>query len=171
MTIQARFRRYSARLFYLRAKRALALQRAREFLALMGVALDAPEPDEYVRAHVLAGQAEKQLRLEQGYTAQARRSSKLFDRSVAPFLDAAGRTVAEAFILMHNLERACKVQMAIQASGQPVHPVPHDVAERTAMQYESGSNKRLPDQPDPNAREWLGFLKRLEPGAPSSFRD
>jgi hypothetical protein len=39
VTIQARFRRYSARLFYLRAKRALALQRAREFLALMGVAL------------------------------------------------------------------------------------------------------------------------------------
>jgi hypothetical protein len=60
----------------------------------MGVALDSPAPDEYVRAHVLAGQAEKQLRLEQGYTAQARRSSKLFDRSVAPFLDAAGQTVA-----------------------------------------------------------------------------
>jgi ribulose-5-phosphate 4-epimerase/fuculose-1-phosphate aldolase len=82
-----------------------------------------------------------------------------------------GRTVAEAFILMHNLERACKVQLAIQASGQPVHPVPHEVAERTALQYESGSNKRLPGQPDPNAREWRGFLKRLEPGAPSSFRD
>ncbi len=82
-----------------------------------------------------------------------------------------GRTVAEAFILMHNLDRACRVQLAIQASGQPVHPVPHDVAERTALQYESGSNKRLPGQPDPNAREWRGFLKRLEPGAPSSFRD
>ncbi|MES2717247.1 MAG: class II aldolase/adducin family protein [Pseudomonadota bacterium] len=82
-----------------------------------------------------------------------------------------GRTVAEAFILMHNLDRACKVQLAVQASGQPVHPVPHDVAERTAMQYESGSNKRLPGQPDPNAREWRGFLQRLEPGAASSFRD
>ncbi len=82
-----------------------------------------------------------------------------------------GRTVAEAFILMHNLERACRVQLAIQASGQPVHPVPHAVAERTALQYESGSNKRLPGQPDPNAREWQGFLKRLEPGAPGSFRD
>ena len=82
-----------------------------------------------------------------------------------------GRTVAEAFILMHNLDRACKVQLAIQASGQPVHPVPHDVAERTALQYESGSNKRLPGQPDPNAREWQGFLKRLEPGASTSFRD
>ncbi len=82
-----------------------------------------------------------------------------------------GRTVAEAFILMHNLDRACRVQLAIQASGQPVHPVPHDVAERTALQYESGSNKRLPGQPDPNAREWRGFLRRLEPGAAGSFRD
>ena len=82
-----------------------------------------------------------------------------------------GRTVAEAFILMHNLDRACRVQLAIQASGQAVHPVPHEVAERTALQYESGSNKRLPGQPDPNAREWFGFLQRLEPGAPGSFRD
>lgn len=82
-----------------------------------------------------------------------------------------GRTVAEAFILMHNLDRACKVQLAIQASGQAVHPVPHDVAERTALQYESGSNKRLPGQADPHAREWQGFLKRLEPGEPTSFRD
>ncbi|REM67715.1 class II aldolase/adducin family protein, partial [Mycobacterium tuberculosis] len=32
-----------------------------------------------------------------------------------------GRSVAEAFILMHNLERACRVQVAIQGSGQPVH--------------------------------------------------
>ena len=82
-----------------------------------------------------------------------------------------GRTVAEAFILMHNLDRACKVQLAIQASGQPVHPVPHEVAERTALQYESGSNKRLPGQPDPHAREWRGFLKRLEPGSATSYRD
>ena len=82
-----------------------------------------------------------------------------------------GRTVAEAFILMHNLDRACRVQLAIQASGQPVHPVPHEVAERTALQYESGSNKRLPGQPDPHAREWRGFLKRLEPGPSTSFRD
>ena len=82
-----------------------------------------------------------------------------------------GRSVAEAFILMHNLERACQVQLAIQATGQPVHPVPHEVCERTARQYESGDSKRLPGQPDPNAREWRGFLKRLEAAAPTSFRD
>ena len=82
-----------------------------------------------------------------------------------------GRSVAEAFILMHNLERACQVQLAIQATGQPVHPVAHEVCERTARQYESGDSKRLPGQPDPNAREWRGFLKRLEAATPSSFRD
>jgi ribulose-5-phosphate 4-epimerase/fuculose-1-phosphate aldolase len=82
-----------------------------------------------------------------------------------------GRTVAEAFILMHNLERACQVQLAIQATGQAVHPVPHDICEKTARQYESGDNKRLPGQADPNQREWRGFLKRLEAAAPTAFRD
>ena len=81
-----------------------------------------------------------------------------------------GRTVSEAFILMHNLERACQVQLAIQSSGQPVHAVPHEVCERTARQYESGDSKRLPGQPDPNLREWRGFMKRLEAAEPSSFR-
>ena len=82
-----------------------------------------------------------------------------------------GRTVAEAFILMHNLERACQVQLAIQATGQAVHPLPHEVCEKTARQYESGDSKRLAGQPDPNLREWRGFMKRLELAAPTSFRD
>ena len=82
-----------------------------------------------------------------------------------------GRTVSEAFILMHNLERACKVQIALQSTGQPVHPVSPEVCERTAQQYESGDSKRQAGQEDPNAREWRGFLKRLTPGAATSFRD
>jgi ribulose-5-phosphate 4-epimerase/fuculose-1-phosphate aldolase len=82
-----------------------------------------------------------------------------------------GRTVSEAFILMLNLERACRVQLAIQASGEPVHPVPHEVCERTARQYESGDSTREPGQPDPNAREWRAMLQRIEPLPPSSFRD
>lgn len=82
-----------------------------------------------------------------------------------------GRTVSEAFILMHNLERACKVQIALQSTGQPIHPVPPEVCERTARQYESGDSKRQAGQEDPNAREWRGFLKRLTPGAATSFRD
>ena len=82
-----------------------------------------------------------------------------------------GRTVAEAFILMHNLDRACQVQLAIQASGQPIHPVPAEVAERTARQYESGDSNRLPGAPDPHAREWRAMLKRLGPPSSASWRD
>jgi len=82
-----------------------------------------------------------------------------------------GRTVAEAFILMLNLERACRVQVAIQSSGESVYPVPETVKELTASQYESGDTNRLPGAVDPDAREWRAMLQRLEPAPPSSFRD
>ena len=82
-----------------------------------------------------------------------------------------GRSVSEAVILMLNLDRACRVQLAIQGSGQAVRPVSPEVCERTARQYESGDSNRLPGQADPNQREWLGLLKHLERPAPSSFRD
>ncbi len=82
-----------------------------------------------------------------------------------------GRSVAEAFILMHNLERACRVQVAIQSSGQPVNPVPAAICEKTARQYESGDTNRKPGAADPYAREWRALLERLEPAAATSFRD
>jgi ribulose-5-phosphate 4-epimerase/fuculose-1-phosphate aldolase len=82
-----------------------------------------------------------------------------------------GRTVSEAFILMLNLERACRVQVAIQSSGQPVYPVSPEVCEKTARQYESGDTVRMPGQPDPNAREWRALLQRIEPVPATSFRD
>lgn len=72
-----------------------------------------------------------------------------------------GRTVAEAFILMLNLDRACKVQLAIQSSGQEIHPVSPEVCELTASQYESGDTDVMPGQQrraDPNEREWQGLL-------------
>ena len=80
-----------------------------------------------------------------------------------------GRTVAEAFILMHNLERACRVQMAIQATGLPVHPVPDAVCERTARQYDSGDSNRVAGQPDPDHREWQALLSRLGPAPTTSY--
>jgi ribulose-5-phosphate 4-epimerase/fuculose-1-phosphate aldolase len=83
-----------------------------------------------------------------------------------------GRSVAEAFILMHNLERACRVQVAIQSTGQAVNPVPEEVCELTAQQYASGDTNRLADAPtDPYAREWRALLQRLEPATTASFRD
>jgi ribulose-5-phosphate 4-epimerase/fuculose-1-phosphate aldolase len=82
-----------------------------------------------------------------------------------------GRTVAEAFILMLNLDRACRVQMLIQATGQAVYPVSAEICERTARQYESGDSNRLPGQADPYAREWHALLQHIEPSASTSFRD
>ncbi|MEG1280983.1 MAG: class II aldolase/adducin family protein [Comamonas sp.] len=83
-----------------------------------------------------------------------------------------GSTVAEAFILMLNLDRACKVQLAIQSSGQEIHPVSPEVCELTASQYESGDTDVMPDQQrraDPNEREWQGLLGFLRPPAHTSY--
>jgi hypothetical protein len=63
------------------------------------------------------------------------------------------------------------VQLAIQASGEPVHPVSPEVCEKTARQYESGDSTREPGEPDPNMREWRALLQRLEPAPTTSFRD
>ncbi|KQW58065.1 class II aldolase/adducin family protein [Variovorax sp. Root411] len=82
-----------------------------------------------------------------------------------------GRTVSEAFILMLNLERACRVQVAIESSGQPVYPVSAEVSEKTAQQYEAGGGSHLPGQADPNAREWRALLQRIESAPATSFRD
>lgn len=82
-----------------------------------------------------------------------------------------GNTISEAVILMLNLERACKVQMAIQASGEAVHLLSPETCELTAKQYEGGASKRAAEGTDTNAREWKALLQRLEPLPASSFRD
>ena len=83
-----------------------------------------------------------------------------------------GRSVAEAFILMHNLERACRVQVAIQGTGQAIHPVPDAVCELTARQYEGGDTNRLAAKPtDPYAREWRSMLQRLAPASTATYLD
>ena len=80
-----------------------------------------------------------------------------------------GATVAEAFILMLNLDRACRVQIAIQSTGQAVYPVSPQVSEKTARQYASGDTNRLPGSADPSEREWRALLKLVAPppGAPA----
>ena len=82
-----------------------------------------------------------------------------------------GHNIPEAFILMLNLDRACRVQLAIQSSGEAIYPVSPEVCEKTARQYESGDSTREPGEPDPNAREWRALLQRLEPAPRTSFRD
>src|SRR5579864_4514622 len=71
-----------------------------------------------------------------------------------------GRSVAEAFKLMHNLERSCRAQLAIQASNAEIAPISAAVARKTAGQYasfyDSIESKSQPDS------EWAAFRRMLE---------
>lgn len=71
-----------------------------------------------------------------------------------------GRSVAEAFKLMHNLERSCRAQLAIQATGAAIAPVTEGVARRTAQQYAN-----LYDSIEVEGMadiEWAAFRRMLE---------
>lgn len=70
-----------------------------------------------------------------------------------------GRTVAEAFVLMDTLEKACRTQLLAMAAGT-LHIPPAEVADRTHAQ--------LTADPEPEgALEWPALLRgllRLDPG-------
>lgn len=66
-----------------------------------------------------------------------------------------GRTVAEAFVLMHLLERAAQIQITAMATGTP-RCVSDEVAERTQRQWLGDG--RVPEGED----EWPALLRSLE---------
>ena len=66
-----------------------------------------------------------------------------------------GRTVAEAFVLMHLLERAAQIQIAAMAAGTLVC-VSDEVAERTQRQWLGDGT--LPEGED----EWPALLRSLD---------
>ena len=66
-----------------------------------------------------------------------------------------GRTVAEAFVLMHLLERAAQIQIAAMAAGRVVC-VSDAVAERTQRQWIGDGS--LPEGAD----EWPALLRSLD---------
>jgi ribulose-5-phosphate 4-epimerase/fuculose-1-phosphate aldolase len=71
-----------------------------------------------------------------------------------------GRSVAEAFKLMHNLERSCRAQLAIQSAGAAVSPLSKGVARKTAEQYATFYDKiEIDGIPD---SEWAAFKRMLE---------
>ncbi len=72
-----------------------------------------------------------------------------------------GTTVGEAFMLMYYLERACKVQMQVLASGQKYKLLETDICEAAANQY---------DQFPHGKYEWPALLRLVEKRAPD-FRD
>lgn len=67
-----------------------------------------------------------------------------------------GRTVAEAFVLMHLFERAAKIQLTAKASGTNLAITDHEVAERTYQQWIG--NGQTPEGAD----EWPALLRGLK---------
>lgn len=76
----------------------------------------------------------------------------------------AGRSTAEAWKLMYNLERSCAAQLALQASGAAIVYPPEEICAKTAAQYQDAYDAIERDgRAD---REWQAFLRLLEREAP-----
>ena len=71
-----------------------------------------------------------------------------------------GRSVSEAFKLMHNLERSCRAQLAVQAANAEIVPLSASVARKTAGQYATFYDSiEVAGVPD---IEWVAFKRMLE---------
>ncbi len=76
-----------------------------------------------------------------------------------------GRTVAEAYMLMHTLERAAQAQLrAMAATGDKLLLVSVELAVRTYEQWVGDGSERDGDT------EWPALLRRLDRISPS-YRD
>lgn len=75
-----------------------------------------------------------------------------------------GRTVGEAFVLMHNLERACQAQIAAQSTGRRLRLPSREVADLTARQYETWD--ALHAESGLEDPEWAAFLRLARAVAP-----
>lgn len=75
-----------------------------------------------------------------------------------------GRTVEEAFLRMWTIERACQIQQAAQATGQPLIALPPDVLERTSKM------PRHLEPGDPTDRKLFGALLRRVDAIDQSYR-
>ena len=72
----------------------------------------------------------------------------------------AGRSVGEAFALMYRLERACRMQVAAQNTGQPLRTLPQAVIESTMA---TGRRAFANDGFLPAGQmEWAAMLRKLD---------
>jgi ribulose-5-phosphate 4-epimerase/fuculose-1-phosphate aldolase len=70
-----------------------------------------------------------------------------------------GRTIAEAFVLMETLDRACDVQLRAQAAGVPLRQPPDAICAKTHDQL-------LGDGSPEGVLEWPSLLRRLDAVSP-----
>jgi ribulose-5-phosphate 4-epimerase/fuculose-1-phosphate aldolase len=71
-----------------------------------------------------------------------------------------GRTIAEAFVLMETLDRACDVQLRAQAAGVPLRQPPDAICAKTHDQL-------LGDGAPEGVLEWPSLLRRLDAVSPT----
>lgn len=71
-----------------------------------------------------------------------------------------GRTAGEAFMAMYRAERACRFQLAFQAAGAALSPIPEDIQDSTASRGRKAfwNGGAL----DPDRLEWPALLRRLD---------
>jgi ribulose-5-phosphate 4-epimerase/fuculose-1-phosphate aldolase len=72
-----------------------------------------------------------------------------------------GRTIGEAFVTMHYLERACRVQVAVLSTGREISLPPPEIREKAARQYEDFQ---------PGKYEWPALVRLMDKIDPS-YRD
>lgn len=66
-----------------------------------------------------------------------------------------GRTIAEAYVLMDTLDKACRIQVQAQAGGQALSMPPLDVCRKTYQQL-------LGDGSPEGLLEWPALLRKLD---------
>jgi ribulose-5-phosphate 4-epimerase/fuculose-1-phosphate aldolase len=72
-----------------------------------------------------------------------------------------GRSIGEAFILMHNLERTCAIQVAALAGGRELALPPPDVIERTVKTAQGVGNRGFGEV---GFDAFLRQIERQDPG-------
>jgi len=73
----------------------------------------------------------------------------------------AGRTVCEAFVVMHWLEKACQAQLMAMACNSELNLPGDDVIRLTAERYKPGQRRNITEL------EWPALLRMLERRDPS----
>lgn len=79
-----------------------------------------------------------------------------------------GSTIAEAFQAHYNLEKACRVQLAFQSSGQEMIELAPELIEATAAR--ARTKFWAGGEVDPLTTEWPALLRKLERTCPD-YRD
>lgn len=76
-----------------------------------------------------------------------------------------GATMGEAFVLMYQLERACRMQVGALAGGSRTYPIPQPVIDKSIAQGAKVFGKKgiLPE----GQRAWAALLRKLDRDEPS----